>query len=229
MFDFVGSNFNGFFNSGFTALEVTECKAGKRNHDDADQAHGDGCRGMSSDELHDFHGSELGDERVMRNARVQISRHHAAADCCGSDSGFEAASDHDRDHCRTDGSGQAGHRRNGGGNHAGDDHAGRKKEYAEFFQRSHQKANQMNVAFGQRNHCSKTERRADGDDQAAVCHRFVELLESDHRLQRDEGHHKAGGQQNETSFIALDKGIDRCNHNNDGGPESPCHLVLPEQ
>ena len=183
MFNFIGSNFNGFFNSGFTALKVTESKAGDRDHDNADQAHGDGSRGMSSDELHDFHGCELGDERVMRNARVQISRHHAAADSCSSNSGFETASDHDRDHCRTDGSGKTGHRRNGSGNHAGHDHAGRKEKHAELFQRSHQKANQMNVAFGQRNHCSKTERRADGDDQAAVCHRFVELLESDHRLQ----------------------------------------------
>lgn len=42
MFDFVGSNFNGFFNSGFTALEVAEGKAGQRNHNDADQTHGDG-------------------------------------------------------------------------------------------------------------------------------------------------------------------------------------------
>lgn len=32
----------GFFNSGFTALEVAEGKAGQRNHNDADQTHGDG-------------------------------------------------------------------------------------------------------------------------------------------------------------------------------------------
>jgi len=123
----------------------------------------------------------------------------------------EACADQDRNHRRPDGSAQACGRRNRDRAKPRDDHASGQQHEAELAERTREKSDEMNVTLRKRHGCGEAHGRADGDDERALRHGGVELLEGHHWLEGEERHGKTGRDEYESGFIPLDEGVDgRC-------------------
>ena len=130
------------------------------------------------------------------------------------------------DERRANGGGHAGHRRNGGGDDEAHEDTGRKQEDAELAERLREETDEVTVAARERNDAGKAERRADCDDERAVRHRLIELLEGRHRIHGDEGHHQTGGEKHESRFIALDERIDGGAHDEKRQTDGNVHGIV---
>ena len=139
---------------------------------------------MKTDDVHDADAGHFGYEGVVG----QTGREHGAEGAgqnrrCRS---FftDARAQHDRNECRTDGSGAAGSRRNRYTNEIGDGGSRRNQHKAEFGKRCREQFDQMHVTLGHLNDKSKTHCRADCHDEARISHGFCKGVE---RLHRGEG------------------------------------------
>ena len=207
-------------------LEVAVGDADARHQDDEAAADHEGHVGVPAHELHHLHAGELGDERVVGDARIEVAGHHAGGDGSGGHGRTEARANEKRDERRANGGGHAGHRRNGGGDDEAHEDTGRKQEDAELAERLREETDEVTVAARERNDAGKAERRADCDDERAVRHRLIELLEGRHRIHGDEGHHQTGGEKHESRFIALDERIDGGAHDEKRQTDGNVHGIV---
>ena len=74
------------------------------------------------------------------------------------------------------------------------------------------------AAHGSKAHC-----RADCDDERAVRHRLVELLEGCNRVERQQAHDEARGKKHKARFPALQKPVYGHADYGERRPHFPCH------
>ena len=78
----------------------------------------------------------------------------------------------------------------------------------------------MHVTLGHLNNKSKTHCRADCHDEARIGHGFCKGVERLHRGEGNAGQKQAGGDEDQSCFIALDERPDRNSYNRQSNPGS---------
>ena len=160
----------------------------------------------------------------MRNTRIQERgrRNTAADDHSRGDRRLETGTHENRDKRRSNSGRAACRTRKRNSNNGGHQAAGRKQEKTQLLQRLREKRNQMRIAAHQFHNLDKAHGRADGDDEVRVRHRFIELMERDHRLEGEECHDEAAGNQNQPGLIPLDESPDDTDHRDNGNDCCKC-------